>query len=621
MTKKLQNSPLVAALLAASVLGGCTSINLETHTPLSASEAVSLAADENDPMVAQSYLLRSASNFQEAGNHSAARQILKSPSLSSPNPQLLDQYLLLAMASAVELKDSPWAEQLADRLAPSQFQNYQGELVSRAGDLQASTYLLAQRPLDAALTLMAMVDAGITTDVQATQDQIWQALKQTSDTTLSGEAQRLVGYTPQGWVELAAIMREPGATLDSQGRKIRDWQYNWTSHPAASTLPSELLLITTLARQRPESIALALPLSGPLAKAGEAIRDGFLSAFYQDESTAELDINITMFDTNDTAFEELYQKILATEPDLIVGPLRKESLAELTQHAPLPVPVLALNYLPENSSVPAQFYQFGLAAEDEARQIAERLHSENRDQVLALFPDGDWGSRFEQALDNALAENNGKVLDSVRFLNAENLRTVSAGLLGIEASRQRAIDVERTIGLNVEFEPRRRQDADAIVMVAPPTIARQFKPMFAFYFGGDLPVYSPSLVYEGDPAPNRDRDLNGVRFTDIPWILGEENEFRDDALAAFGAIGGQLGRLFAMGADAYQIGNRLTLLQQVDDAALDGQTGRLTMTPDGKVQRQQQWALFQNGTPTHLADVPEPTNGNGSAGEVSPPTP
>lgn len=34
--------------------------------------------------------------------------------------------------------------------------------------------------------------------------------------------------------------------------------------------------------------------------------------------------------------------------------------------------------------------------------------------------------------------------------------------------------------MDVEFEPRRRQDADAIVMVAEPTVARQFKPLFAF---------------------------------------------------------------------------------------------------------------------------------------------
>lgn len=608
MTKFPLKSPIVAAMMATALMAGCASINLQTHTPQSASEAVALAADESDQQLAQSYLLRSAHNFQQTGNHLAARQILTSAQLANPLPNLEDQYLLLAMASATELKDVEWAGQLATILSPTQFQNYQDDLTAQAGDLQASTYLLARKPLDAALIWMSMVDAGLTDNVQETQDKIWQALKQTPDSTLASQSQRLIGYTSQGWVELAAIMREPGATLDSQGRKIREWQYNWASHPAAATLPSELLLITTLAQERPEKIALALPLSGPLAKAGEAIRDGFLAAFYEDESVQELDIDISVFDTNDKDFVEVYKDILATSPDLIVGPLRKDTLTELSQQAPLPVPVLALNYLPETITSPDRLYQYGLGAEDEAQQIAARLHAEGLNQVLVLLPDGDWGSRFEAALADGLAANDGTALNTVRFLNAENLRTVTADLLGINASRQRAIDVERTIGLNVEFEPRRRQDADAIVMVAPPTIARQFKPLFAFYFGGDLPVYSPSLIFEGNTDRSRDRDLNNVNFTDIPWTLGENNPFRDKAVDAFNVIGGQLGRLFAMGADAYQIGNRISLLQQLEDASLDGQTGHLTMTADRKIQRQQIWAQFQNGAPVLLPDLPAPQN-------------
>src|SRR5690606_41675201 len=72
---------------------------------------------------------------------------------------------------------------------------------------------------------------------------------------------------------------------------------------------------------------------------------------------------------------------------------------------------------------------------------------------------------------------------------------------------------------------------------------------------------------------------------------------------------GQLGRLFAMGADAWQISKRLPLLQRVEDAAIDGQTGTLTMTPAGAIHRQQVWAKFTNGVPKVQvqADAPRPT--------------
>ena len=188
-------------------------------------------------------------------------------------------------------------------------------------------------------------------------------------------------------------------------------------------------------------------------------------------------------------------------------------------------------------------------------------------------------------------------------------------MLGVTVSRSRAIDVERTAGLNVEFEPRRRQDADGIMMVAEPTIARQFKPLFAFYFGGDLPVFSPSMIYEGSPDPSRDQDLNGVTFTDTPWILSEDNKFRESARNAMPEIKGQLGRLFAMGADAWTLSTRLSLLRFMEDAFVDGQTGILTMNDNGSVHREQLWARFENGTPDLLEsktrrgeEVEEPAN-------------
>ncbi|MDX1757867.1 MAG: penicillin-binding protein activator [Marinobacter sp.] len=597
--------PLLAVLAATLLASGCSSVNLNTHTPTSAAEAVSLAASESDRQTAQSYLLRTAESFQLAGDHEGARRILTSEPLASPIPELRNLHSLLSMTSAVALQDRPWAEALAEGMSRDQFLGYDPQLSNEATNLQASVFLLAGRPLDSALTLMSLADQGLTDNLQPIHDRIWQTLKQTPDDSLAAASQRAIGYGAQGWLELAAIMRQPGISLDDQGRSIREWQYNWTGHPAANTLPSELQLITTLVQQRPEKIALTLPLSGDLANAGAAIRDGFLAAFYSDDSARDFEVEITVVDTHGKSFEELYQDMAASY-DLVVGPLRKPLVAELTQRETLPTPVLALNYLPDNQSAPQAMYQFGLAAEDEARQIANRLHQEQRPQALVLIPTGDWGDRFEQALRTGMTANQGTALNTIRYLPSENFRAVTADLLGITESRQRAIDVERTIGLNVEFEPRRRQDADAIVMVATPTIARQFKPLFAFYFAGDLPVYSPSLVYEGYPDASRDRDLNQVRFTDTPWVLAEDNPFRDRAVAAFDNIGGQLGRLFAMGTDAYKLSTRLPLLENVEGSMIEGQTGQLSMAENGSVHRTQLWAQFVNGTPRLL---PEPAGG------------
>lgn len=606
MTRYRQNLRITALFMAVALLfAGCASVNLESHVAESANEALDVAASETDRQEAHAYLLRAADRFQNRNQHRDARTLLQSDQFDAADEETANQLILLSMASATALDDARWAKDIASEIAPDHFLNYERNLIERAAKLQEKTYQLADDHLAAAVTLILLAEAGTDADTQSLHDAIWQNLKQTPDSELADEEGRAIGYEAQGWLELAGILREPGVNLDEQGRMIRSWQTNWPDHPAASTPPAELKLIASLAETRPERITLAVPLSGSLSSAGAAIRDGFFAAYYEDESADREKVSVRVVDTSDSSFPELYKELVNDSQDLIVGPLEKDALATLSEMDSLPVPVLGLNYLPTDTEAPSGLYQFGLSAEDEARQIADRMTAEGIDQILVLIPAGDWGDRLENALLQRLEENDGVALDIERYYPEDNLRAVTADLLGITVSRERAIEVERTAGMNVEFEPRRRQDADGIVMVAEPTVARQFKPLFAFYFGGNLPVYSPSMVYEGNPDPSRDRDLNGVIFTDTPWILEDDNPFRSVVKEAMPDIRGQLGRLFAMGADAWNLSKRLPLLRQVEGAVINGQTGKLTMTPEGSIHREQLWAQFRNGTPERLPPLEE----------------
>ncbi|MDO6825315.1 penicillin-binding protein activator [Marinobacter sp. 1_MG-2023] len=609
MTKNRINHRALAGIFAITLLfAGCASVDLASHVAESPAQALELAAKERDTETAQKYLLKVASRFQERDQHRAARTLLQSDQLAQPAPALLAQKQLLAMAGAVALEDREWADTIVKTLSPDNFRSYNADLVNRAASLQAQTYALVGDRLSAAMTLMLLSQTDGTVNPQEIHDQIWAFLKAVPDEKLSTANEGAIGFETEGWLELAASVRDPGLSIDDQGRVIRRWKNNWPSHPAAQILPSELQLIASLSENRPEKIVLALPLQGALTSAGKAIRDGFLAAYYQDESADRDKTDIRIVDTSSQPFDELYKELAAQDIDLIIGPLEKEALASLTNMQALPVPALGLNYLAAGKKAPDGLYQFGLSAEDEARQIADRLSEQNINQVLALIPQGEWGDRVEAALLNRMQRNGSVALDIERFFREDNLRAVTADLLGITVSRDRAIQVERTIGLNVEFEPRRRQDAEAIVMVAEPAIARQFKPLFAFYFGGDLPVYSPSIVYEGTPDPARDRDLNQVIFTDIPWVLDSENPLREEASKTLPGTQGQLGRLFAMGADAWQLSKRLPLLRQVQTATIDGQTGELTMTSEGSIHRSQLWAQFGSGTPSLLPEQSDPAN-------------
>lgn len=605
MTKNLNNHRALAGIFALALLfTGCASIDLDAQVAQSPSQALELAARESNTEKAQHYLLEVASRFQERDEHRAARTLLQSSQLAQPAPALQMQKQLLAMTSAVALEDQKWAGSIATTLSPESFRDYSPGVISQAAILQAETYALTGDNFSAAITLMLLSQTDSKVNPQQVHDQIWEYLKTTPDQKLESANESIIGFETEGWLELAGSIRAPELSIDDQGRIIRRWQNNWPGHPAAQVLPSELKLMASLSENRPEKIALALPLRGGLASAGKAIRDGFLAAYYQDKTADQSKTDIRIVDTSEQPFDALYKELANQDIDLIIGPLEKEALTSLTNMKTLPVPALGLNYLPDEQKVPDGLYQFGLSAEDEARQIADKLSAQSLDQVLVLIPDGEWGDRVEAALLNRMQQNGAVALDVERFFREDNLRAVTADLLGITASRDRAIKVERTIGLNVEFEPRRRQDAEAIVMVAAPAIARQFKPLFAYYFGGNLPVYSPSIIYEGTPDAGRDRDLNQVVFTDIPWVLDDKNPLRNEASKVLPGTHGQLGRLFAMGADAWQLSKRLPLLRQIETAAIDGQTGQLTMTRQGSIHRNQRWAQFKNGTPELL---PQPT--------------
>lgn len=621
--RRLAMASAFTALLAA----GCTPIQLQDDAVQTAGDALNAAQELSPGAETQRFLLRSAADFQEQGDHDIARRILRADAFGEPADDMEDQYYLLSLKSAAALEDRQWAEAIADDLPPRQYQEYPEDLRAEAARLQEAIYQLAGAHLKTTQLLIGVAPELLDIDQQKLNDRIWQALKKVPDNALEQATTSAIGFESQGWYELASTLRQPGQTFEEQGRTVRNWQVNWIGHPGTEPLPSELTIMAQVLEQRPERITLALPLSGPLSSAGNMVREGFLAAYYaslhqegqtitdtedQDEagdSLKPIDVTINVVDTSGRSMEELMPELLADKPDLIVGPLAKEEVAALAGQRELPVPVLALNYAPEDDQPRSpRLFQFGLSVEDEARQIAERIVEEGLGQALVLIPRGDWGDRIAGALEKRMDELDGTILDMERYSEEDNFRNITAELLGINVSRERAIDIERTIGQNIEFEARRRQDAESIVMVAEPVVARQFKPLFSFYYAGNVPVFSPSVIYSGRPEPSRDRDVNGVYFTDLPWILDRKPDFRHQAYEQFDNLDGPLGRLFAMGADAWTLSTRLPMMQQVSDTRVDGHTGELWLDDNNRVHRSQMWGVFRDGVPViakEEAEAPE----------------
>ena len=139
-----------------------------------------------------------------------------------------------------------------------------------------------------------------------------------------------------------------------------------------------------------------LPESGPLAPAAEAIRDGMMTGYYSAEEAGNPTPDLRFYDVSDADVRSVFQQAVDDGAQFVVGPLAKDNVAELARMGTPPVTVLALNYLDQDSE-DAPIFQFGLAPEDEARQIARQSLEAGDRLAGVLYPRSAWGQRVAEA--------------------------------------------------------------------------------------------------------------------------------------------------------------------------------------------------------------------------------
>ena len=477
--------------------------------------------------------------------------------------------------------------------------------------LRADSLALAGRTVESLRERVAL-DPGLDEDRQQYNRQTtWTLLMQAPRQVLR-ELEETSEDELLGWVELAMLYRDPLADIDSQVHQLEQWQQRWEDHPAEEDQPAMVRALHEAIRERPEHIAVLLPLEGSMQPAGEAIRDGMLTAYFSALEQGHPVPVIRFHDTADRPIVEVYNEALVEGADFVLGPLDRESGETLAAVDKLPVTTLALNYV-RDQSVTDNFHQFGLSPEDEARQVASQAHTEGARLAGVLHPRSEWGRRVARAFEHHWEELDATVTTRASF--GENHGAAVSELLNINRSEARARAIRRYTG-ELEFEPRRRQDLDFLFLLANPSQARQVKPALNFHYAADLQVFSISNVYAGRPDPSRDGDLDGIRFVDIPWLLDRDSTLHDAAQQAWPAGHGPYTRLFALGVDAYRLAPRLTLLRSVPDSNMPGATGQLQLKENNRIERELDWAWFTRGQPQRMPMVAPDREGAGSNGNI-----
>ena len=421
---------------------------------------------------------------------------------------------------------------------------------------------------------------------------VWRNLEKSDKAQLVANLPGATDPQWRGWLELALINREDD--FNSSGKLAR-WRSENPSHPAANPLPGGL---DYLLKSGPNNgkVALLLPLSGELAPAGKAILNGFLAAYYADRAAGGATNELLVLDMDKyPSSSSAYDEAVRQQVSIVVGPLSKEALAELATRLERPVPILGLNRI--DQIVPASgsaLVQLSLSPEDEAVSVAELALGTGFRRALIIRPAGDWGSKIENALQERWTDLGGMVTSSATYNNYDDYSSSIKSALLLDASEQRAHDLRTVLGSDIEFTPRRRQDIDVIFLLSRSgTEARSIKPMLAFHYAGNLPVYALTTIYSGVPD-ERNQDLNGIRLVETPWLLGDSPGLRA-SLNASAAGSDNYTRLNALGADAFLVQSNFIRLQSGADALFRGHTGLLSMDPNLRIQRELSAATFDGG--------------------------
>ncbi|WP_296590602.1 penicillin-binding protein activator [Methylophaga sp.] len=554
-------------------------------------------AAESEGALKSAFQYRAAMMQYELGELAEADALLAETNLEQLSPrEQLTANLLRADIALLNLD----GQQALTHLDKIDFDSANEIQQKRILELRITAYDLTENSLEKALAHIKLDPMLPESEKENNRLALWQTL-------LKMTPQALDLYNPgqppaedSGWFALAYAFKAYENNPEAMEVAIEDWQYSYPNHPADIEQLKKSIKTPLRLPQQLDLIGILLPDSGPAANAAQAIRQGIIAAHFNARSNVRLQFYDVQTGNNPDSNNVIsqYDKAVADGANIVIGPLDKTSVELLAAHDALTIPVLALNRINEDFEQ-NNFFQFALAPEDDARNQAEYANKMGYKRAIVLSPRNDWGDRVAEAFTNEWRNSGGQLVTHAKYNETENdYSHILTPILGVDSSVQRYQNLRRTLGKPLEFEPRRRQDVDFLFMVGRPLKARQLLTQLRFHRSGKLPILATSHAYGGEANAQQDIDLNGLIFTDIPWMFTEQSQ-QDPAYAAVrrqatGDIGSFV-RLAALGVDAYRMIPFLTAMSGSEDEKYNGATGILTINEQGQIERTMSFATIRNG--------------------------
>jgi outer membrane PBP1 activator LpoA protein len=565
---------------------------------------VESSAAQSDSPIREQLMLEAVEYWLKAGNQEKSLALVKQ---LSPSDTDLDFNLKLRMLRTELAVLQGDIEQALDLMQPEPGPETPLPLRQHYHRNMAEIFRLSGNLLESAREL-DVLDL-LLEEVPEQRLEIQQLLIQTL-TTMTDTALTLLQPQPPstliGWMELARVIKRQNADPAVLNSALAQWRERFPNHPAMQPLLTGYLEQQGLSPD--DHIAVMLPRSGPYAKVAAAVRDGIVAAWYQ--QPPEYRPKLQFYDSSNLQdILNVYQQATLSGAQMIIGPLNKDAVKTLSHLELLDIPILALNQV-EESAYPlnSNLFQFGLAPEDEAEQVAERAWLEGHRTALILTPSGDWGNRLERSFRARWEALGGEVMERQTYNPAENDFSVPIRmLLNINESEARIKAVTRLLSRKVTAEPRTRQDADFIFLAARPQKARQIRPQLKFYRAGNIPILATSHIYTGVEQADLDRDLGKISFVDTPWLLDNSQEgslSRKELVKLIPEVRGRYARLYAMGIDSYNLLSQLQSLREQPGRLFNGKSGAIYLDHRNRLHRLLAWADMKQGKASIIGYAP-----------------
>ena len=548
---------------------------------------------------ADANFLAAAQRFLESGFTSPASSALDNVASNDPGSWPDNQRQLLRGVLALANQKPEGALRLVERLSPEAMDSHQHLLMM---ELQLRAFF-ATGEIRQALILMRTRSAeqSLPKGINPLYRLAFSQLARLSSKTLAElDADPALTEQDRAWITLASLYARDGWNLFRLRKAFSKWATQHQQHPATNSV------LTTLAPPDCTStddaqVALLLPLSSSYQEAASAFRDGFFSLHEADSDPAKPAIKVYDFGEEIELVSDYYQQALQDGASQVVGPLGRRAVTALAQWQRFPVPTLLLGST--GPGLRPGGFSLDLSLQNEARALATHARGRGLRRALILHSSDQRSTTSANATATAWAHQSGIIAGTAMIpKGVDDYSDTLVKLLGLADSARRGEMLQALLGNSTRLYtvPRRRQDFDVIFLLSDQSTARMLKPQIDFHRASSVPVYSMNTIFSGKPNLVNDLDLEGIVFSDMPWLVRTSGRF-DRTTLPFALNTpyrySVTDRLFALGMDAYVLNRLATCMHADPQQTYAGASGLLSVGWDGRVHRISDWVRFTDGLP------------------------